>query len=130
MYKNKWESLITFPFVLFGGERGINFRHLCYFSNLLRINTLYRLFYVVSTIYYNNYIVLIDCKNRQFFLFYQTIFQLFSVIPFKFCNFAPDECVSPSLKSPKSLLGEYEAQTAVHIDGLPICAYLRAFGDA
>ena len=23
MYKNKWESLITFPFVLFGGERGI-----------------------------------------------------------------------------------------------------------
>ena len=41
-----------------------------------------------------------------------------------------DECVSPSLKSPKSLLGEYEAQTAVHIDGLPICAYLRAFGDA
>ena len=41
-----------------------------------------------------------------------------------------DECVSPSLKSPKSMLGKYEAQTAVHIDGLPICAYLRTFGDA
>ena len=37
--------------------------------NLLRINTLYRLFYVVSIIYSNNYIFLSTAKIDVFFYF-------------------------------------------------------------
>ena len=57
------------PFSLNGGERGIYFRHLHVFYNLLRINTLYHLFYVVPIIYSNNYIVLSTAKIDIFFYF-------------------------------------------------------------
>ena len=76
----------------FCGERGIYFRHLHVYYNLLRINTLYHLFYIVPIIYSNNYIVLSTAKIDNFFNItkhFPNFFLLFSLI---FCTFASEYC--------------------------------------
>ena len=70
MYKNKWESLITFPFVLFGGERGISrgrrgifsFSYLC----SLRTNYLAYICYFVVFIACIRFVFLFAKLHKKF----------------------------------------------------------------
>lgn len=64
---NKKRESVRFPFCLMAESEGLYYYALIFSYNLLRINTMYLLYYEVSIICSNNYIVLLLAKLRRNF---------------------------------------------------------------